>query len=258
MNRAWAMKIQQSWRAPMAGVLLLTGCAAQRDVGWTPQPRARWEHIATEPLPPVSDGYQILTPLPTKGLFPASIAVSRVALEPVEGTGGTMRPRLHTDPRNEFLQWNSSFDNLMAVSEVFPIAERTLGGGEAVPEQILAAYRALGARLGLIYAVNELTELETEMMAVLYEIKDARPIASFHARAVSNPPLEAKKKGPPDLWETDSHALVRAELVQLVHSCLRELILNDEPDELEDPSGWKPLRPLHPVEWPPRLFQAPP
>jgi hypothetical protein len=209
-------------------------------------------------LPPVRNDYRILLEQPTSGLFPASMAVSRVAMDDRIAPHHVGRPRLLTDPRNEFLRWNRAFDNLMALSEVFPIAERTLGGGAAEPEQILAAYRALDARLGFVYAVNELSETETEIMGVMYETKTLQPIACMHAHAGSTlPPDEATKKNEtPNLWETDSRALVRERMEKLVHACLRQLILGDQPAGLEDRGGWKHL-PVRPAEWPPRDFPPP-
>ncbi len=236
----------------VAIVCLLPGCASKKPPAWTPRPIVRWEDIATEAFPPAENGYRVLTQGPTRGLFPAALAVSRVSV--VEGEAeGAREPHLLTDPRNEFLQWNSAFDDLMAVSEVFPIAERTLGGGEAEPRQILAAFRALHARLGLIYAVNEASEQEAEMIAVLYDLAAARPLACFHARSESLPlptKRDARKTHSP--WNTDARALVRAKFEKLAHACLRELTLADMPAGLEDKSGWTHEFPPRPVEWPPR------
>jgi len=145
----------------------------------------------------------------------------------------------------------------MAISEVFPIRGRDLGGGEADPEQILAAFTALHARLGLIYAMNELSRTESEMFGVLYDTKSAQPIASFHVQAVSVlPPENERCREPVDLWETDSRALVRARFERLVHTCIRELILQDEPETVEPPKGWTPASPTLPAEWPPRRFRT--
>jgi hypothetical protein len=234
-----------------AGPLFL-GCAEKPKPTWMARPAVYWTDIASENVPPVVDGFRLLTTGPTQGLFPAALAVSRVSITNSPKPQGR-DPELLTDPRNEFLQWNSAFDDLMAVSEVFPIAERTLGGGQAEPKQILAAFRALHARLGLIYAVNEPTELEAEMIAVLYDLKADRPIACLHARSQSKPPpeSESKSKKPVNLWDTAARALVRKEFEKLAHACVRELTLQDEPAALEDKSGWTPETPVRPVEWPP-------
>jgi hypothetical protein len=185
------------------------------------------------------------------------MSVTRVALTGAHEAMTPARPRLLSDPRNEFLQWNSTFDDLMAVSEVFPIVERDLGGGEADPEQIIAAFRALHAPLGLIYAVNELSQRETEIFGVLYDTDNERPLASLHASVVSDVPQEGQDSDEPiDLWKMDSRPLARAKFARLVHACLLDLIRQDQSQPVETPTGWTPAGPIRPVEWPPRRFRT--
>jgi hypothetical protein len=221
-----------------------------------------WDYVSQQFLDPVRNGFHILIPQPTTGLFPAAMAVTRVAFEvPTGDLYGYNDPRvaesprrLYADPQNEFLQWNRAFDSLMAVSEVFPIVERDLGGGHAEPAQILAAFRALHAKLGLIYAVNEITADEAEMFGVLYEVENGRTLAAIHARAESVIPFAERVEGSEfDLWETDARAIVRTRFEKLLFACIRELIIHDQPERTEVPEGWTPAGPIMPVEWPPRI-----
>jgi len=235
------------------------GCSTPPpEVAWTAKPRVEWSDITTQPVADLNNSFQVLTSRPTVGLFPANMSVTRVSLESAEDEKPSTEPRLYADPRNEFLQWNTAFDDQMAVSEVFPIDQRDLGGGEADPIQILAAFRALRARIGLIYAVNELSETESEMFGALFDNAEAEPIAAIHAQAVSlESPEEAEKRDKPaDLWKTDSRALVRAKFAKLVHACIRELIRKDQPAVIETPTGWVPAGPVRPVEWPPRHLRS--
>ncbi|MDO8631831.1 MAG: hypothetical protein Q7R41_15195 [Phycisphaerales bacterium] len=239
------------------------GCTNSKkpEIVWTARPAVDWSRIASEPVPELHNEYRILEPQPTVGLFPANLAVTRVAVEEAEGDESKREPTLFADPRNEFLQWNRAFDDQMALSEVFPINHRDLGGGEAEPAQILAAFRALDARLGLIYAVNELSPTESEIIGALYDSSASQQVAAFHAHAVSIQPSEEvkdKDKKKPDLWETDSHALVRAKFEKLVYAALRNLIIHDQPSRTEPPAGWTPAGPIRPVEWPPRHRQPQP
>ncbi|MCH7596830.1 MAG: hypothetical protein IID35_09760 [Planctomycetes bacterium] len=230
----------------------VSGCTHKCVTVWEPKPRTEWRHLVAQPIDPPYNTFRIDASLPTVGLFPANIAVTRVAVESV-GDTGEMLPRLFADPRNEFLQWNSTFDDQMAISEVFPIDQRDLGGGPADPEQIVASFRALHARLGLVYAVNELSPNESEMFGALYDTSSLQPIASFHAHATSiKLPHDAKNKADPyHLWKTDSRALVRAKFAKMVHSCVRQLVIDDEPSAVEARTGWLPAGPMRPVEWPP-------
>ncbi len=240
----------------VAGVVatLVSGCSSARkkEEVWTPMPRVSWEHIATRAVAAAPNSYRIIQQSPTTGLFPAGAAVTRVAL--TSNGVEQLSPGLHADPRNEFLRWNSVFDDQMAISEVFPIDQRDLGGGPAVPEQIVAAFRALRARIGLIYAVNELSPTTSEMFGVLYDVTTGDPVASIHAQAETLPmPEDVKKPDDPyHLWKTDARALVRQRFAELAHACVRELILNDQPARTEPPPGWTPAGPTLPVEWPPR------
>lgn len=237
-------------------IALSSGCASagKDSARWTPKPRVQWDQIVTHSVPSVPDNYLILTSEPTRGLFPAAIAVTRVALEAPDDGISQPRPRLIRDPRNEFLMWNSTFDTQMAISEVFSIDERDLGGNEANPLQIIAANSALGAGIALIYAVNELSETECEMLGALYDTMLAEPIATIEVTAQS--PLLPKPDGDTDLHETDATALARSKFEGVVRECVRELIRTDQPAKIETPRGWTPAGSLAPAEWPPRRFRT--
>ena len=243
-------------------MILLIACAAPTGVGcapkkpvdvWKPQPIVDWNSVSFRPVARLYDDYRIVVPRPTQGLFPANIAVTRVAIGVIDDDLDRIAPIIRKDPRNEFLQWNSAFDNQMAVSEVFPVDQFDMGGGVAEPEQVVAAFRALHARLGLLYAMNELSSSETEMLGTLYDTHTAQPVAFIHAHATSIVAAEGDAEDEPvDLWETDSKALVRRKFERLVYACLHELITQDVPAAIVTPEGWTPVLPVRPVEWPPR------
>ena len=249
------------------------GCAPPKVVEvWRPKPMVHWHDLSTEPILPVRDEFRIMPGLSHSGIFPGSLAVTRVSIEKTGETqqagyasglpGGDpdrpLAPRLMSDPRNEFLQWNSALDDLFAVGEVFPISGKGLGGGDAEPDQILAAFAALHARLGLVYAVNELSETETEMLGVLYDAKNKSVLAVLHAYSMSVVPPEVieESKKPIDMWETDSRALVRARFEKILHACIHELIQRDRPATVVTPVGWTPTAPVRPVVWPPRRVKS--
>ncbi len=239
------------------GLQFGAGCASSPKAEriWTARPTVDWPRVASASLPVLNNEYHIVAPRPTIGLFPANLAVTRVAVDEGSDHPDGRAPKLFADPRNEFLQWNRAFDDQMALSEVFPIDQRDLGGGPAEPQQILAAFRALHARLGLIYAVNELSPTESEIIGALYDASNAQLIAAFHAQAVSIEPTKDDAERNPksvNLWETDSRALVRAKFETLVYAAIRELITNDQPSRTDPPAGWTPAGPIRPVVWPPR------
>lgn len=243
-------------------LVVLGGCAQpKKEVVWTAPPQVSWQHLGVQSSPNTERGYAIRVSQPTRGLFPAALAVSRMALQDDVGVVGevsVLHPILLRDPRNEFLQWNSAFDDQLAVSEVFPIAHRNLGGGPASVSQMLAAMRALGARLGLIYAVNPLNPTQTEMRGALFDTESAQLLATFQAEAVSVPPPEGQTEPEGDAWDTDSRSLVRDRFAGMVHACVHELIAADQPAEVQTPEGWVPTGPIRPVVWPPNTYQPVP
>ena len=234
---------------------VLSGCAAKRlePAVFTPAPHVYWEDLSTQPIEPAYNGYRLLAQGPTRGCFPASIGVSRLAIRATSGDPIEREPFIAPKPRNEFLMWNRAFDNQMAVSEAFPVWQRDLGGAQAEPAQIIAAFRALGARVALVYAQNEFSETEAEMLGVLYDAEAELPLATVHARAHSVvPPAEGQARDDACPWDTDARALVRAKFERLTLECVRALILNDEAEVVEVPAGWKPAEPTRPIVWPPR------
>lgn len=248
-----------SWRAVAAGLCALqcatAGCASgtgKQHQPWTPPPRAEWRDLSTQSVEPAMNGHHILLKQPTKGLFPASMAVTRLAVCGSQNGEETRGPVLLADPRNEYLQWNRALDDKMAVSEVFPIFPRDLAGNPATPDQILRAFRALHARIGLVFAVNEFSESEAEMLGVLFDVRAGQPIATIHARAQSIPEKEAPEAERQNIWKTDAQALVRADFEKSLRDAVRTLISTDQPPEKETTEGWQPIWPTLPVDWPPR------
>ena len=238
----------------IASAIGLTGCASKQPVEtWTPHAEVRWSDLVNRPVHPPSDGYFLQAHPRDPGMFPASIAVARVAIVEDEQIDLLEHPKLVRNPRNEFLQWHTALNDQLAVSELFPIATWDLGGGPVSTSQILAAFRALGAQLGLIYAMNRPSPDETEFLAVLYDIRTSEPVALLRTEATSTVTHEEaeQSKEPIDYWKTDSRALARAKFAIHFHDCIRSLILDDEPPVSAMPASWYSKKRRRTVEWPP-------
>lgn len=240
------------WVSIFAVALINVSCTCSADkIAVTAKAPLDWYFVSTEPVDPLYNAYQLQIVPPTQGLFPASIGVTRIESEVLDESVDLMRPLIFANPRNEYLKWNSAFDDLMAISEVFPVTQFDMGGENAYIENVLAAFHGLGAKLGLIYAVNEFDDLETEIIGTLYDTESTKPIAHFQAHAVSVFPEENQKDEPVNLWKTDSTAIARERFESLVYSCFLELIEHDERTEPNAPPGWKPVGPAKRVKWPP-------
>lgn len=243
----------------LAGLAAVGGCAHRDAESWTRPPQVNWADLCNANVHWRRNHFTLLTKGPTKGMFPAEIAVTRISREEDETRQGIVRAKLVRDPRNEFLQWNRTFDDQMAISAVFPVAQRDLGGGDPTPERINAAMRALHAGIGLIYAFNQVSEHESEMFGTLYDASLGWPLATIHASAKSlTPPAKQDDDDEAEdayedltMWEKDSHALARQAFERLFYACIRELIMRDQPAEVTAPDGWVPVGPIMPVQWPP-------
>lgn len=234
---------------PVACLLACIGCAAQQKNGWEQTPRVEWNQVGGKTNEPKSTGYHVLSPSTTQGIFPANIGVTRVTMEQIDELSPATPPHLVTNPRNESLLWNAAMDDQMAISEVFPVRQRDMGGAPATPENIVSAMHALGASLGLIYAVNEVADNRTEMFGMLYETSTLKPLATFRTEAEELAPDQVEK--PDEIWRTDSRAIAQRQFEAQLRSCMREMIDRDNPAEVEAPEGWVPENPIRTVVWPP-------
>ncbi len=229
-----------------------TGCAPKAEpVIWIQPPQVAWDDVAAAPVPRVDNRYLIVEEQPSEGRFPCSLAVSRVAV-----ADDPQRTRyVPVTPHNEFLIWNSAFDDQWPISEVFPIAERALGGDHVSSARLVSMAHVFGARLGMLYGFNELTETQCEMIGVVHDAESFAPIAVIHASAESIPRPEDDEdevKNNVDAWQYEARALVQGKFERLLVDCMRELIARDQPARSDVPEGWIPEQPVYPFDWPRR------
>jgi len=245
-----------------------SGCASSSRMKgpWTPTPKVDWSDLAAQPVGGVQNGFLILEESPSSGRFPCSMSVSRMAAEIPGEAGGATRasdaagaPALAVPatPHNEFLTWNTSFDNLPAISETFPVIERDLGEYAPEPGLLLSAANAFGAGLSLVYAVNAIAPTRYEILGVLHDTRTGLPIAVVHTvnESIERPQKHERAPNNTDAWEYEGRALARAQFKRLTVECIRDLIARDTPEKTAVPEGWTPDRPLAPAHWPPRPFQ---
>ena len=229
------------------------GCAPKPVDIWRQPAQVRWDDVAGMNVPPVYDGYAVLDQQKSQGRFPCAVAVSRVAIAWDQHTGQRQR-MVPVTPHNEFLIWNSAFDDLWQISEVFPIAQRALGGAPVEPKLLVDVAHKFHGQLSLIYGFNVVSPQRTEMLGVLHESASGEPVAVIHASAESviRPDKQAKVKNNLDAWRYDARALTRARFETLMVDCMRELIARDTPSKIDVPEGWTPVRPNFPILWPPQ------
>ncbi len=211
---------------------------------------AEWQRV-----PP--NEFRLLVEGRTRGVFPASIGVTRVHPLP-DGSEDRDKLILDMKPAVDFLRWNSAFDDLRSISEVFPIEQMALNGAQPSIDSILAAGDALRAELCLIYAEVPEGPAQAEVSGVLFEVHDRRPLAAIRSLAAVADPIDGDETvSHPDEKSTVAREQRDPRLVSeqyfeaLMRKCLLALMHNDDPAERVAPEGWVPERMLEPAIWPP-------
>ncbi|HUU83599.1 MAG TPA: hypothetical protein VM243_08855 [Phycisphaerae bacterium] len=247
--------------AVLVALTLAGGCSRSRGKAVCAfHPSIGWDDVATERVQPVEDGFVNLAPGGTDGLFPASIAVARITVGESEGEGAGGAVVLDMTPANDFLSWNTRFDNLRYISEVFPLNWHDLGENDPSAGQIVSAAAELAAGLCLVYGRGDVSENEAEVRGLLYQARTGRPLAAIHARAAVPEPGTIDR--PPeyvrgDHRHCDPRYLADVRFERLVLDCVRQLREGDRPVIVEPPEGWTPREPTELRVWPPPPFGKP-
>lgn len=239
----------------LAAGVVMSGCARKERPHFEPtHPVVGWAELSGGHDVAVAEGFRLLVAEPTKGVFPTSIAVARLAA--TAEVNGAEVLALDTRPEVDFLAWNSCFDDLRPVSEVFPVNARAMNGEAIAVPTLLDNAAALRAGMILAYSEERQTPQRYELRGVLYEVATRRALASLHAigfvQAPVAPDEEYAGDDPADHFErVDPRELARKEFRQYARECLLALMAKDEAAEPVAPEGWIPDRPIEPLLWPP-------
>lgn len=252
----------------LLGTLLVlpavAGCQQKTEEIVVLRPAIAWEDIAPVPVQDVADGFVNLALEGTDGLFPASVAIARVTLEPggvedaADSPSGSGRLLvLDVDPTNDLLPWNSLFDSLRYVHDAFPLHGHDLSGEDPLPAQLAAAAAQLRAGLCLVYSAGDLSESDSRIRGVIYDTQSGQPLAAVEA-SVSVPEPEAVPHPPElvkhDMRYCDPRFLADRRFEQLVFDCLRDLKSRDRRVPAQREEGWTPEGPVRPRIWPPMVI----
>jgi hypothetical protein len=165
---------------------------------------------------------------------------------------------LDEEPAHDFLRWNSAFDDVRPVREVFPISWIALDGKAVTAANVVEACRVMTGRMCLLYCQTDVSVSESELRGVLYEAATIRPLATIHARGVYVAAEEEDEDTAADADEPDPEGppltprLVAEDRFEaLVRACMLALVANDEPRPPAPEEGWVPEGPLAPPIWPP-------
>lgn len=220
----------------------VTACAPKEPDPIQIGPVVVWQELVNGTVVPAVNGHHRLAPGGTDGVFPASLSLCRVGIDNTSPPGRQLR--LALKPPHDLLPWNSVFDALLPISEVFPLAERDMQELEPTVARILEASAGLGADLLLIYSVpTHTSESAAEVKGVLFDVAHGRMLATIHASAevfdpelVEPPPLHVEG----DLSHVDPLVLAERSFEQRMIDCLLDLMIHDRPVNRSVPPGWTP------------------
>jgi len=235
--------------------MLAAGCDKKDEYTFVPtHPVVTWDELSRSGAAEVEDGYRVLVNAPTQGVFPASVAVARLAARRTNGAGRSLA--LDTKPEVDFLAWNSCFDDFRFVSEVFPVNTMAMNGQAISVATVLSNARAMRAGLLMTYAEEQLVPERYEIRGVLYQVGTQAPLAALHAVAFIQQPVEPdehhrSRESIEHVEQNDPRITARRTFERYARECLLALAANDQPAERVAPEGWIPDRPMEPILWPP-------
>jgi hypothetical protein len=230
----------------------VAGCAQnRRDAYAQPTEPAGWSDLSPSASVTSDEGYRLLVPQDTEGVFPASIAIARIAQDPYNGGQLVMAMK----PEVDFLAWNSVFDDYRGVSEVFPLNDKDLDGGEVSAENLMTASKALEAGLLLLYTESQTQFDRCSLSGVLYDVRSRQALAAIHANSLISDPVSpndrvARTASTGNCEERDPRLVAVGAFESHVRDCLRRLMTKDKSKNVGPIEGWIPTYTVEPLIWP--------
>lgn len=236
--------------------LLAFGCQKKERMAFVATwPTVEWKSIARGGGAD-RDGFQINMNQRTTGLFPASLAVARVrAVDDLASPTANVRLMLNTDPQVDFLSWNTVFDDLREISEVYPIAHMSMDGAAVSIDSVLNAAEAQRAGLCLIYTQVLESVQDARLRGVLYAVNSRQQLATIHAFAHIQHPIALDDEDDYELEAAEREArdpllVATRQFERYMRDLLMKLRANNDPQSPEAPQGWTPQY-MEPAVWPP-------
>ncbi len=230
----------------------VVGCSQRNNDAYAPPAEpAGWSDLSPGATVTSDEGYRMLVPQATEGLFPASLAVARMAQSPYNNDQLVLAMK----PEVDFLAWNSVFDDFRSVSEVFPLNDKDLDGGAVSAENLLTASEALEAGLLLLYTESQTQVDRYSLSGVLYDVRSRKALAAIHANSLISDPVmpddRVARTASATHQDRDPRLAAVGAFESHVRDCLRRLMTKDKSKNVGPVEGWIPSYPVEPLIWPP-------
>ncbi len=225
------------WLTVMSG--LLAGCYPEKpkpvvlDHGPT---LGDWPQFLEAKATSVKNAYVMVGTGATDGMFPCSIAVARIGKPwPVIAEENSALALLSPDS-TEMIGWMELFDDTWVVSEVFPVSYPGIAIRAGFPDSLIDHARDGGARICVMYSVNQTSKHHAEASAIVYDAKESKVLGSVHADShVMLPEIEQDYPPPPpgrvptDYRHLDPKFIAMKQLRKQTRACILDLIVKDKP-----------------------------
>lgn len=232
---------------------VLAGCAQEGERVIVLRPSVAWTDLGTSSSVTASEGFEILVPQGTEGLFPASMAIVRMSVADA-AQDPARRVVLDMEPPNDFLPWNSAFDSLRYVSDAFPLHSLDMSGDRPTAARLCSAATDLSARICLVYGGMDDSATQSRVRGVIFDARTGTALARIQSLGTAPEPCEAipsPEQVEDDLSHCDPRVLADRAFSRLVFECIKELKRLDRTAPVQPQEGWKPDGPILPRRWPP-------
>lgn len=202
------------------------------------QPRITQDDLAPG-LDAPNNAHLLLSREATLGRFACGLAIARF-----DTRGDGFEPDLQVSDISpaEQARWNETFRGTASVRELIFLSRISSDDGRRDPTALCMVAERLGAPLLLIYSPNRHGPNTAQVLGVLYEVRDARPIATLHAAArfvdaggAETPP--ERRFG--DQRESDARYQAARAFEKHTLSCLMDLIALDSRPATTQPHDWQ-------------------
>ena len=175
----------------------------------------------------------------TVGRFACGLAIAK--FDP-RGEGFEPDLQLSDISPAEQARWDETFRGIASIRELIFLSRTSSQGGRRDPTALCMVARRLGAPLLLIYSPNRHGPNTAQVLGVLYEARDARPIATLHAAArfvdrQGNETPPERRFG--DQRERDAGYQAARAFERHALSCLFDLVDLDSTPATTQPHDWQ-------------------
>jgi hypothetical protein len=193
-----------------------------------------------------STGRKTLDLTPSKGRFPAGVAIARI-VSAVSDPNDPRKIRITETPTDQAAYWNGLLDSLPPVREVALIRGQGLDPRGAAWDDVLKQSEKIDCRLCLIYGRSNQESGDADLVGVLWDAQETKALVAFRTPLVMDDGLpEAEEQTPLEGVFSPPELDAEQHLRELVRDAVWDLARRDAPSATTQPSPWQTEESLTP------------